>query len=380
MHRRTANPRRPLWCRLLSLLLIGVGPAAYGAPALTDLAGRHVTPPERVERILLGEGRFIPALAILEREAPLARVVGMQGEFEHLDPAGYAQYRQRFPAIDRIPRVGRLSPSSFSVERALALAPDLALFGLEGHGPSPEDRELITRLERAGVTVVFIDFRREPLENTPRSIALMGTVLGREREATEFLEVYRAELGRVRERLAGVAEQPTVFIESRVGLSKDCCETMAEGMMGRYVERAGGRNIAQGLIPGAHGRLSLEYLLASRPEVYIGTAIGSAGDRVQDDGRIVLGAGVSPVLARASLARALSRPGIAELQAVRAGRAYAIWHHFYNSPFNVVAVQVFAKWLHPQRFADLDPRDTLQRLYARFQPVPLNGTYWVELP
>jgi iron complex transport system substrate-binding protein len=58
---------------------------------------------------------------------------------------------------------------------------------------------------------------------------------------------------------------------------------------------------------------------------------------------------------------------------------HGIWHHFYTSPFNVVAVQAMAKWLHPALFADLDPRATLQMLYQRFQPVPLDGVYWVSL-
>ena len=67
------------------------------------------------------------------------------------------------------------------------------------------------------------------------------------------------------------------------------------------------------------------------------------------------------------------------LQAVQQGRAYAIWHHYYNSPFNVVAVQVMAKWLYPELFADLDPQATLKALYARHQPIPLQGVYWTGL-
>jgi iron complex transport system substrate-binding protein len=167
-----------------------------------------------------------------------------------------------------------------------------------------------------------------------------------------------------------------VFIENRVGLGAECCATMANGMMGRFVDFAGGRNIASALIPGSFGTLSLEFLLRTQPDVYIGTAIGNAGDH-EVAGRIVLGAGATPQAARASLRQALQRTGIAELNAVRGRRAYAIWHHFYNSPFNVAAVQAIAKWLHPQRFADLDPEATLRSAYARFQPVPLAGTYWI---
>ncbi|MBS3936212.1 MAG: ABC transporter substrate-binding protein [Sulfuritalea sp.] len=364
----------------LSLLLTATHAAAR---SLTDLAGRNVIVPAKVERVLLGEGRFIPALALLEKD-PVARVVGMMGEFERYDAAGYAQYKAAFPAIERIARVGRGSGESFSVEQAIALAPDLAIFGLEGHGPAPKDKDTIARLEKAGVTVVFIDFRQEPLLNTPRSIAVLGAVLGRRAAADAYIAFYETEMARVAQRLpkagngAGAA-LPTVFIENRVGLSDECCQTMANGMMGRFVDFAAGRNIARDLIPGSFGTLSLEYLLTQQPQVYIGTAIGAPATADKTPRRIVLGAGASEEIARASLARAVQRRGIAELNAVKQGRAHAIWHHFYNSPLNVVAVQVVAKWLHPERFADLDPQETLRTLYARFQPVPLSGVYWVDL-
>jgi iron complex transport system substrate-binding protein len=366
---------RGFWLLLCAWLASGVA----AGETVADLAGRNVVVPAKIERIILGEGRFIPALAILEKN-PLARVVGMMGEFERYDAAGYAQYKAAFPAIERIARVGRGSGESFSVERAIALAPDLAIFGLEGHGPTPKDRDTIARLEKAGVTVVFIDFRQEPLLNTPRSIAVLGVVLGRRAEADAYIAFYEAEMARVTQRLPkGGTALPTVFIENRVGLSDECCPTMANGMMGRFVDFAAGRNVARDLIPGSFGTLSLEYLLTQQPQVYIGTAIGAPATADKMPRRIVLGAGASGELARASLRRAVQRRGIAELNAVKQGRAHAIWHHFYNSPLNVVAVQVVAKWLHPERFADLDPAQTLHTLYARFQPIPLSGVYWVDL-
>ena len=38
-----------------------------------------------------------------------------------------------------------------------------------------------------------------------------------------------------------------------------------------------------------------------------------------------------------------------------------------------------AKWLHPERFPDLDPEETLKTLFRRFQPYPLSGTYAIGL-
>lgn len=370
-------------------LLAGLGLGLLHAPALaqdarglvTDLAGRTVRLPARIDRILLGEGRMLPALAILERDDPVRRVVGMPADFEQLDPAGHAQYAARFPALRQVARTGRTTAESFSVEKAISLQPDVAIFGLGGHGPAPKDLETLARLNAAGIAVVFIDLRQEPLHNTMPSMQVLGQVLGRRNEAAQFVAEYRQQLARVTQRLAGARPRaPAVFLENRVGLSEECCDTMSNGLMGRLLEAAGGRNIASGVVPGASGNLSLEYLLSHPPEVYIGTAIGARDSAARNPTRVVLGAGVDASTARDSLLRATRRRGIAHLPTFQQpGRVHAIWHHFYSSPFNVVAVQVFAKWLHPGLFADLDPQATLRMLYQRFQPVPLDGEYWTSL-
>ncbi|WP_322521673.1 ABC transporter substrate-binding protein [Guyparkeria halophila] len=379
MYRHPSSTRRPAG-KLTRAGLLGLAALIWGVTVLaepTDLAGREIDLPGKVDRVLLGEGRFLVPTSILEGEEAIDRIVGMQGEFKRLDPAGYTRFRAAFPAVDEIPRVGRLNPSSFSVERALSMAPDVAFFGLEGHGPSPGDRPVIERLEQAGVTVVFIDFRHDPLTNTVPSMRLMGEVLGRQEEAEAFISAYQREMARVDDGLAEVETQPDVFLESRVGLREECCETMSNGMLGLLVERAGGNNIATDLLPGSHGLVSLEYLLSHQPDIYIGTAIGSKNDKAHN-GHIVLGAGVSEAQARQSLDVTLQRRGIREFEAVKNGRAHAIWHHFYNSPFNVVALQAFAKWLHPEAFRDLEPAETFDRLRARFLPYETTGTYWIK--
>ena len=364
-----------LWC----------SPAFSAPPAsitVTDLAGRTVTVPAQVDRILLGEGRLLPALAILEQAELPRRLVGMMGDFESLDAPGYRQWSQRFPQLDKVARVGRNNSGSFSDEQAIALRPQVAILGLgSGHGPSQSHRETLARLEAAGIAVVFIDFRHDPLRNTPRSLELLGQVLGKRKEAEAFVTTWKAELERVQSRLrtlpVGTAA-PTVFLENRVGLADECCATMV-GLVGMLLDGAGGKNVAKGLTPGEHGTLNPELLLAQQPRIYIGTGIGNMGDAQKGALRIVLGADATPEAARQSLARANQRRGINALQAVQQGRAYAIWHHYYNSPFNVVAVQVMAKWFYPELFADLDPQATLKALYARHQPIALQGVYWTGL-
>lgn len=361
----------------LSLGLLLAWPAV--AASVVDLAGREVSIPDRVERIILGEGRLLPALAVLEGEALTERLVGMPQDYQLVDPQGYRQFVEALPGLAEVPVIGQGSADTFSLEQVLTLRPDLAIFSVAGHGPDSSRSGLVEQLQRAGVTVLFVDFRQQPLLNTPRSIELLGRALGREQRAEAFTRRYQAELAKVSERLPTTQPRPSVFIHSRAGRADGCCESMVNGMLADLLEAAGGDNVANGLLPGDSGMLNLELLLSQPPQHYIASAIGAAGLRDADAGYVVLGPGVNPGQARASLQGVTGRYGLPALAPVREGRVHAIWHSFYNSPFNVVAVQVFARWLYPEQFADLDPGQTLAEFYAEFQPQVLDGTYWIDL-
>ena len=372
-------PRRLLRCLGLAVLCLCL-PSAGGALEVVDIAGRKVSLERPAKRVLLGEGRFLVAISLLAPDDPLARVAGVLNEFRMYDPAGFAAYAEVFPEIDTLPIFGQASEASVSLEKAILLKPDAAFFGLSGHGPRETSKMLIRRLEDAGIPVVFIDFRDDPLANTAKSMRILGRVLGLDDEGERFAAFHQREVTKVLQRSAALeGPQPRVLLEARVGLGDPCCFTIAKGMFASLIEAAGGNNIAQGRLPGATGVLDLEYVLSADPDVYLGTAVGSLRDGPPASGRIVLGVGVAAEDARASLAAALDRPGFAMLAAVRRKRAYGLWHHVYNSPLNVYALQRIAKWLHPTTFRDIDPEATLTDLLARLRPVDLSGTYAVGL-
>ncbi len=41
------------------------------------------------------------------------------------------------------------------------------------------------------------------------------------------------------------------------------------------------------------------------------------------------------------------------MRTVKNKRAYAAWHHFYDSPYNDLAIEWFAKAMHPDLFSEL---------------------------
>lgn len=291
-------------------------------------------------------------------------------------PNGYAEYRRRFPGIDRIPVIGRTSEESVSVEQTLATRPDVAIFGLGGHGPGRQSG-LVPELQKAGVPVVFIDFRAQPVKNTPASMRILGHAIHREAQAEAYARFYEEHLQRVRvrERVEPVrpAQRPRVFAELLAGVWDGCCHTAGQGSMGEFIKAAGGVNIAAGKVPGAIGDMHLEALIAQDPDVYIATGSSPQGSRPM----LRAGAGVAPASMAESLRVLTARQGFSVLGAVRACRAYGLWHNFYDAPTNILAIEAMARWFYPERFKDVDPHATLDEINRRFQPVlPMQGAYW----
>ncbi|HRO48533.1 MAG TPA: ABC transporter substrate-binding protein [Hyphomicrobium sp.] len=340
--------------------------------SLTDIAGRTVSIKRPVKRIVLGEGRQLLALSLIHPD-PVSLLAGWPADLVRQDATTYGLYRERFPGIEKVPLVGQGSVETFSIEQALAVDPDVAVFS-GGYGPSVQSTDIVTRLENAGIPVVFIDFMARPLENTAPSLAILGQLLGREREAQAYIDFYTERRQRIANRLAEAKPTPPdVFMHAHAGLGA-CCNAPARATIGAFIDAAGGHNIAADVLTTPFGQLNLEYILSKDPDIYVGTG----GVHLAGKGGLVMGPGIEKQASRDALAEVVSRPGLADLSAVREGRVYGLWHIFNNNPANFLAVEVLAKWFHPELFADVDPDASLSELNERFLPVAMQGTYWIR--
>lgn len=358
-----------------STLLLSAG---AWAETITDMAGRSIEVPKKVDHILLGEGRLFHAVALLEGDKPLARIIGWQGDFRQLDTQNYAIYQAKFPEIDKIPLIGNTTADSISAEKVLTLNPDVAIFGLSGHGPG-KDSELVKQLEKSGVPVIFVDFRTAPLANTVPSMRILGKVLHREAQAERYIKFYQDQLKRVTDITNTILDnkKPKVFLDLKAGTSDDCCSTAGNGNLGNFIDLAGGINIAKHLLPNSQvlGTINLEKVIASNPDIYIATG-GQAPDSKARG--LKLGAQITEAEALASAKPVLARTGISSLRAVKKGNTHAVWHSYYNSPYNILVTQLFAKWFYPEQFKDLDPKNTLDQLYKEFLAIEPSGTFWLD--
>jgi len=345
---------------------------------VTDVTGRQVEVKAPVEKVILGEGRQIYFVAALDSDDPFKRVVGWRDDFEKADLDGYKDYLAKYPQIAKLPTFGGSKEGTFDIEQAVALAPDVMIMNVEAK-TATDDAKLIEKLAKVGIPVVFVDFRDKPFENTEPSMRLIGKLFGMEARAEEFITFRKEQIERVTERLAKTnPAKPLVMMERAAGYTDDCCMSFGNENFGKMVEIAGGINMAGKIIPGTFGVVNPEQIIAANPDHVIAT--GSNWELYVPGGAWVgVGSGADKAKARDKLAKLMKRPAYSGVKAVRNKQVHAIWHQFYNSPYQFVAIQQMAKWLHPELFKDLDPDQTMKILYERFLPVAYKPGYWVSL-
>lgn len=359
-------------------LLAGVTHAAEKVK-VTDITGREVEVNIPVERVILGEGRQIYFTAALDTEAPFKRVVGWRDDFKKADLDGWNIYLEKFPEMAKIPTFGGMKDGTFDVEQAVTLKPDVIIMNIDAKSAT-EESGYIEKLSKVGIPLVYVDFREKAMENTDPSMRLIGKLFGQEKRAEDFVTFHDAEIKRVTDVIAKAKDlkKPLVFMERAGGYSDDCCMSFGNENFGRMVDIAGGLNMADKIIPGTFGTVNPEQIIASDPDQVIVT--GANWELYVPAGKWVgVGPGADKALARKKLSELMARPAFTDIKAVKDKNVHAIWHQFYNNPYQFVAVQQIAKWLHPDLFKDLDPEATFQELHDRFLPVPYHSGYFVSL-
>lgn len=346
------------------------GPAEASAP-LTDARGRPVTIAGPVNRIAIDDSRYLVALGLIHPD-PVSLLAAWPQDINRLGDDTYKQFLTKSPRLAELPKISS-SAGNFDVESLLAAAPDVALLSLESGITDAQ----IQQLEGAGIPVVIVDFFVKPFDNLEHSLQILGKLTGREEQAQAFIAFRAERMKRIADRVAGLpaTDRPTVFLEAHAGMNADCCNAPGRGNIGDYLTFVGGHNIGADVISQSFGKLNLEYVISRDPDVYIATG----GPHLAKAGGLVLGAGYSADQARASLNKVASRQGISGLSAIKNGRTHGFSHQLINSPLDIVAIEAFAKWVHPDLFQDVDPADTLARINRQFLAVPYEGVYWIDL-
>lgn len=364
-----------------ALMIVQASGAQAEALTVTDIAGRQVTLDALPDRIVLGEGRMMYAIAPLVDGNPFEKIVGWKDDLIQYDPDAFRKFEGAFPDdTARLINFGNPYAGDFSIEAVLEADTDLVILDV-GNLFKAEETGLIDKLGDAGVDVVFVDFRRNSTENTVPSLLLLGRILGEERKAAEFIDFYISQMRKVTNVVDAIPaeERPLVVIENAAGWQQDfCCWSFGPYNYGRFVELAGGVNYGSTLANAYSVDISLEGILEADPDHIIGTGANWKEARPEVTSTL-LGYEGDPAINAERLKALADRNGFAELRAVKEGHLHSIYHQFYNSPYHFVAVQQIAKWLHPDDFEDLDPQASFEELHDKFLPFDASGQFWTTL-
>ncbi len=349
---------------------------------VVDIAGRSVEVKHGVERVILGSGRMMYTVAVLDGDSPFQRIIGWRDDLIRFDPDAFRKYEAKFKKYtDNLVNFGSPFAGDFSVEMAIEMKADLLLLNYSKLYAAQESG-IIEKLDKAGIPVLFIDFRERPLQNTIPSLLILGQAFAREAKAMEFIGFYTEQMSRVRNVVGDLIaeERPVVFIERAAGIrgENDCCRTFGSSNYGRFVEEAGGINWGSTVLSAVAGDVSFEAVIDADPDWIIGTGANWKEAR-PDAWAVMLGYEATPEVAQEQLARLAGRDGFRQMSAVKNKNFASIYHQFYIGPYHFVAIQQFAKWLHPEKFEDLDPDATFKELHDRFLPIDHSGEFWVKL-
>ncbi|WP_160008872.1 ABC transporter substrate-binding protein [Rhizobium sp. 18055] len=351
------------------LIALALPQFAHADIIINDLKGRTVTLEKPASRLLVDDGRLILALSFLTDD-PVRLIAAWPHDVDRFGRELYATYQQKFPAIETLPK-STSNAQDMLVEQVMAAKPDLVVLSLYSH---PAEQQ-IEQLHQAGIPVVFIDFVVDPAANSDQSLAILGRIIGREAAAAKVISFRKQQKSLIAERIAGAnpSNKPAVFMETHASTQEPCCNSPGTGNVGKFIDFVDARNIGDVLVGRPFGQISLEYAIASKPDVYIATG----GEYMASRGGLLIGPRYSAEETHDSMAQLLARTGFSALPAVEKGTVHGLSQQIFNSPLDLLALELIAKWTHPQLFADLDIEAARQTLNG-FMAVPLTGTYWTN--
>lgn len=152
---------------------------------VTDIAGRTVEVEKNPSKVIIGEGRMIYSITLLDQDNPFQRVVGWKDDMVNYDPDAYRKYLEVFPDIADLPSFGSPYTHEWNLEAGISIGTEVVLMNL-GNLLKAQESGIIEKLDEAGIATIFVDFRQDPTQNTVPSLQLLGRIFDKRAEADAF--------------------------------------------------------------------------------------------------------------------------------------------------------------------------------------------------
>lgn len=363
---------------LVCLIFCAVFPITYASDQKTvtivDSTGNRVEVPYPVGRIACINPAAIEVIRALGAED---RIVGID-QFTKWNPGFNPELKDR-------PSIGMPMGMPPNYEKIIELNPQVVISYADPMWYYPD---LENKLKPAGIKVVRLDLYKP--QSYDDDVKALGKMLGKEREAEDYLDFTRSYVDMIEKRVDIIPEEERVnvyfeFFMPYVAYSNG-------SGVDQLIEMAGGRNVfggakgqllkMPGYIPeksGVYLMVSPEAIVEKNPDVMIKdympmTDYMSMGrnptknigytDRPESSGMMQ---------ARDEM---MNRPGFKEIDAVKNGDIHVFaFGELATSPRWPVALGYMAKWFYPEEFKDLDPQAFHQEWLKKWYGLEYKGVY-----
>lgn len=332
----------------LLLILVFFSCSAFADRQVTDQLNRTVTLPDHITRAVVLQHQTLNLLVQLDA---MPQVVGVLSSWQkQLGP----NYLRLAPSLATLPTPGDLT--AVNIESLLALQPQVVF--VANYAPA----EMIAQIERAGIPVVAVSLRREPVDQAGKinpvlpdedraynlglqdGIRLIGNVMGRQAQAEAMVKDIFEQRAQVAERLKDIPPEQRV----RVYMANPDLTTYGAGKYtGLMMQHAGAINVAAKDIQGFK-QVSIEDVLKWDPAVIF----------VQERYPEVV-------------QQILHSPQWQEIDAVKHQRVYLMPEYAkawgYPMPEALALGELWmAKTLYPQRFTEVDLQQRVDTYYKHY--------------
>lgn len=337
------------------------------AATIEDILGRKVSLDLPAKRVVLGF--YAEDYMAIGTEQAFDNIVGISKDtWAVWRPASWRLYTDYRPSLDKIPDVGEVESQTFSVEKVIALKPDLVVLADWQYKGLGFDAD---RLEEAGIPIVVVDYNAQTLERHLASTRIIGQITGQEQRANTIANEYNQAIQQIQTRIAKANKpKPRIYVEFGNRGPEQHSFTYGKNMWGAMAKAAGGDNIAAPFIEW-WGPINPEQVIASKPDVIVITGTESG----KSSNAMLMGQNVTRAESKKRLQAFAKRAGWSQLPAIKNQQLYSAYQGASRSITDYAMAQFFAKIMYPDLFADINPEQTYLNFYQKYLPVVPKGTF-----
>ena len=240
--------------------------AAHAKPVqITDVNGRKVTVDLPAKRVVLGF-YYQDYMAIGGKDA-LNNVVGFsKAVWADWAPPSWAAFSKAVPKLNQLADVGEVEVGTFSVEKVLALKPDLLILADWQYKALGSD---LARINKAGIPIVVLDYNAQTVAKHIQSTKLIGTLTGQQQKADKLAADYKRIADTIQARVQKAnLPKPKVYVEFGNKGPAEHSVTFGKSMWGSMATLVGGNNISASSVE-FYGPINPEKVLAAKPDVIV---------------------------------------------------------------------------------------------------------------